>query len=169
MSTHEDGEVKTPDQPVKIAVPPAGAVVVDPQNPLPEASFFWRRTITMIVSLVLLGIAWHNAIQLHDLGVSADLLRFAQWCIALNGFVLLCYFVGPSAAELTAMIQSARIIKSGIRAAGEAQDTSESARNRGQERDSALPPSGDSGEAPYEAPRPAYEDDEEDAAPKGRR
>lgn len=165
----EDGQTKGPEQPVKIDVPPAGAVIVDPQNPLPEPSFFWRRVIAMLISFTLLGIAWHNAIQLHDLGVSADLLEFAEWCIALNAFVLLCYFVGPSAAELTAMIQSARIIKSGIRAAGDAQDTPESARNRGQESDSGFPGGGSSGEAPYEAPRPVPDYFEEDAAPTGRR
>lgn len=178
----EDGAVKS-EQPVTISAPPAAAVTVDPQNPLPEPSFFWRRVLTFIVSIALLGIAWHNAIQLHDLGVSRDLLTFAKWCIALNGFVLLCYFIGPSAAELVNMIQSAKIIRSSISMAASADknatDATISAGNnaeragiRAAEHDSAYPTPGDSQfseDAPDAAPvsRPAAAD-EEDFAPKGR-
>lgn len=173
----EDGATKS-DHPVTISAPPAASVTVDPQNPLPEPSFMWRRVLTMIVSFALLGIAWHNAIQLHDLGVSADLLEFAKWCIGLNGFVLLCYFIGPSAAEIVSMIQSANIIKKSLGVAGQAsQDRHEASENRldraesGRQAAIQASPAADSripDAAPGEAPRPSSDVPEIDAAPRSR-
>ncbi len=170
------------DQPVTISAPPAATVTVDPQNPLPETSFFWRRIITMVMAFGLLGLAWHNAIQLHDLRVSRDLLTLAQWCIGLNAFVLLCYFVGPSAAELTNMIQSAKIIRSSLdmatsadnnqsNAAMNADDNATRAGFQAAERDSALRMGGDSRFpeiAPDAAPTARQETDDIDHAPRGR-
>jgi len=176
----EDGATKA-EQPVTISAPPAASVTLDPQNPLPEPSFFWRRVITMILSFGLLGIAWHNAIQLHDLGVSADLLTFAKWCIGLNGFILLFYFVGPSAAELTAMIQSARIIRRGMDMATSADNNQSrqaiSADNnannpdfRAVGHDSGVPTPTDSQipeDAPDAAPTGRPDPEEIDYAPRG--
>jgi hypothetical protein len=179
----EDGSTGAKSDPVVISAPPAATVTVDPQNPLPEPSFFWRRVITMVLSFGLLALAWLNAYHLHDLGVSDDLLTFAQWCIALNGFVLLCYFVGPSAAELVSMIQSARIIRSSLDMATSADknatDASISAGNnadragfRAAQRDSAPQTDQDSrfaGEAPDAAPTGVPETaDEIDFAPRGK-
>ncbi len=79
MRQGETGETEIGDkseQPVTITAPPQ-QVTIDPQNPLPEPSFLWRRIISAAVSFALLGLAWHNAIQLHDLGISAHLLKFA--------------------------------------------------------------------------------------------
>lgn len=177
----EDGAVKS-EQPVTISAPPAAAVTVDPQNPLPEPSFFWRRAITMVVSFGLLGLAWLNAIHLHDLGVSADLLTLAKWCIGLNAFVLLCYFVGPSAAELTSMIQSAKIIRSSISMAASADknatdatisagNNAEKADFRAAQRDSAYPTPGDSQfseDEPDAAPTARQDSQDIDFAPRGR-
>jgi hypothetical protein len=170
------------DHPVTISAPPAGSVTVDPQNPLPEPSFFWRRILTFIVSFALLGIAWHNAIQLHDLGVSSDLLTFAKWCIALNGFVLLCYFIGPSAAEIISMIQSARIIQKSLnvaeKAGSDANMASERRLDRAEDRagerfatsgaaDSQIPEAPLSG-APSGSGGPLPDSDEIDAAPRSK-
>lgn len=163
------------DQPVTISAPPAASVTVDPQNPLPEPSFMWRRVLTMIVSFALLGIAWHNAIQLHDLGVSSDLLEFAKWCIGLNGFVLLCYFIGPSAAEIIGMIQSANIIKKSL---GVAEKAAETPQNRAETgagarfgpsgaAESRIPEAPLSG-APSGSDGPSPDSDEIDAAPRSK-
>jgi hypothetical protein len=158
---------ETKDQPVTISAPPAAAVIVDPQNPLPEPSFAWRRILTFLVSAALLGIAWHNAIQLHDLGVSDHLLEFAKWCIALNGFVLLCYFVGPSAAEITNIIQSANILKKSLSVAETAAKQPE---NRPETpREARFGPSGSvDSHIPLDVPDAAPGGNEADAAPRGR-
>ncbi len=124
--TKEDGEVKG-DQPVTISAPPAAAVTIDPQNPLPEPSFFWRRILTLIVCIASLGLAWHNAEALHQLGRSDDLLIFAKWCIGLNALVLTYFFIAPSASELTNMVQSARIIQSSLKMAANADDNASKA------------------------------------------
>jgi hypothetical protein len=115
------------DQPATISAPPAATITLDPQNPLPEGSFVWRRVLTFLVAVVLLGLDWYLAAKLHNLGRSDDLLTFAKWNIALNGLVLTYYFVAPSASELTNMIQTASIFKHSISAATAAQTGSQSA------------------------------------------
>lgn len=110
---------ETKDQPVTISAPPAASVTIDPQNPLPEASFTWRRIITICVCATMLALDWYLATKLHDLGVSSDLLTFAKWNIVFNGLVLTYYFVAPSAAELTNIVQSASIIRHSLTTAAE--------------------------------------------------
>lgn len=163
------------EQAVTISAPPQ-QVTIDPQNPLPEPSFLWRRVLTMVVSTALLGIAWHNAIQLHDLGVSKHLLTFAQWCIALNGFVLLCYFVGPSATEIINMVQSARIIKSSLVMASNADDNATQRTEKREDRqfDRSEREATEKHEIalsePGNVPEPDYGiKDDEDFAPTGRK
>jgi hypothetical protein len=108
---------ETKDQPATISAPPGPTITLDPQNPLPEASFLWRRLMTFFVAAVLLGLDWYVASKLHTLGKSDDLLTFAKWNIVLNGLILTYYFLAPSASELTNMIQTASIFKHSISAA----------------------------------------------------
>lgn len=169
-----DNENATKDEPATISAPPAATVTLDPQNPLPEASFFWRRIMTMLVAAALLSLDWYLAVKLHDLRNSDDLLTFAKWNIVLNGLILTYYFIAPSASELTNMIQTASIFKHSISASAlvskQAQDGPES----GQAEQFAASPAPDSQipeSAPGEAPRPLSGDlsdsAEVDAAPRG--
>lgn len=170
MRETKDGEARG-DQPVTISAPPAASVTVDPQNPLPEPSFKWRRLLTILVTITLLGLQWFLAVKLHDLGQSADLLTFAKWSIALNGIVLTYYFIAPSAAELVNIIQSANIIKKSLNLADNGSKQAHSRPESGQAArfggsvapDSQIPEAGPGG-----APGPPSDDLEEDAAPRSR-
>lgn len=102
------------DQPVTISAPPAGGVTIDPQNPLPESSWFWRRVITIAITIASGAALWHVLEALHDLGSADGLLELGKWILCFCGLVLTYYFVGPSAAELTNMIQTASIMKRSI-------------------------------------------------------
>jgi hypothetical protein len=160
------------DQPATISAPPAATVTLDPQNPLPEASFLWRRILTFLVSIVLLALDFYLAVKIHDLRNSDDLLTFAKWNIVLNGLILTYYFVAPSASELTNMIQTASIFKHSLTvAAKQPQNGPESGQG---ERFAASPaPESQIPEsAPGEAPRPSSVDlgnsAEIDAAPTSR-
>lgn len=85
--------------------------MADPQNPLPEPSFFWRRVIALAVTGTTLLLTWHNLEALHDLRDSAGLLNLSKWTLGFAALVLTYYFIAPSAAELTALVQSAKIIR----------------------------------------------------------
>lgn len=87
----------------------------DPQNPLPEASFLWRRLLTFMVVIVALGLTWHAAEALHDLGSYGGLLELAKWTLGFAALIATYYYVAPSAAELTKLVQTARLLRPRIK------------------------------------------------------
>jgi hypothetical protein len=79
----------------------------DVQDPLPEATWGWRRAFVFAMVTVL-------CVQLYLLSEKIDDHDDAYWwTLLLLWFVVLCYLVAPSAEQITRMIQSARIIRSG--------------------------------------------------------
>ncbi|HLP67183.1 MAG TPA: hypothetical protein VK181_06660 [Rhizobium sp.] len=151
------------EQPVTITAPPA-QVTVDPQNPLPEPSFFWRRVLTIIITVATLLMTWHNLEALHDLKDSRDLLTLSKWLLALDAMALTYYFIAPSAAELTAMIQSAKIIRGGMTLAASPQTAAQGDSSP----QTPLPPPDPLGRAVAPVSGDQGGDDDEDFAPKGR-
>lgn len=150
-------------EPVTISAPPE-VVTVDPQNPLPEPSFKWRRILAHMIVLASLALTWHAAEAFHDLGAPDQLLSLSKWTIGFAALIATYYYIAPSAAELTQIIQSARIIKGGISLA---RDKAERPARAAQERDSGPSTGQDSREAPERAPEPP-DGPEIDYAPTGR-
>lgn len=99
------------DQPMTISAPPAAPVTIDPQNPLPEPSFFMRRLFAAAISANALVFVWFAAAWLVGGEQWTYLYGLTKLMIFGTGLILTYYFVAPSAAELTNMIQSASIIK----------------------------------------------------------
>ena len=106
------------DQSVTIKAPPA-AVTVDPQNPLPEPSFKWRRLFAAAISANALVFVWFSAAWLVGGQQWDHLYSLTKLMIFGAGVILTYYFVAPSAAELTSMIQSAGVLKHSISLAAE--------------------------------------------------
>jgi len=158
-----DGADSVKNEPVTITAPPQ-QVTIDPQNPLPEPNFFWRRLIAIFVCVTGMGLTWHNLEALHDLKDPHDLLALAKWTLAFTALVLTYYFVAPSASELTNMIQSAKIIRGSMLMASNPPASPEIP---AAQRDSGPPPATDTPEALI-APVAPDSGDEEDAAPRGR-
>ena len=165
----ESGTTDKGDQPVTISAPPADPITIDPQNPLPEPNFFYRRIIALVVTGAALGLTWHNLEALHDLRDADKLLELGKWTIGFAALVLTYYFIAPSASELTNMIQSAKIIRSGIEmaektAAQNRQDGGFSDRGSDFQTSTAA----DSRFPDYTLRGPESSDFEPDAAPRGR-
>lgn len=180
----EDGisGTKSGDEPVTISAPPAAAVTIDPQNPLPEPSFMWRRWLAYLVVIVTLALTWHAAEALHDLGASEHLLTLSKWSIGFASLIATFYYVAPSAAELATIIQSSKITQGAMALAGSAHREDARASNTPQNRpdlgqgrpirrspapESQIPGSTLSG-APSGPSVDLPESEEEDAAPRGR-
>jgi hypothetical protein len=113
----------TRDEPMVISAPPAAPVVIDPQNPLPEPSFTWRRWIAIFICINALVFAWFSAAWLVGGEQWSYLYGLTKLLIYFAGLVLTYYFVAPSASELTNMIQSAGLMKKSLDVAATAAKT----------------------------------------------
>lgn len=118
------GATSDKDHPVTISTSAAPNVTIDPQNPLPEPNFLWRRVLAFIVVIAALVLTSFIADSLHDLGAPDALLTLAKWIIGLAALISTYYFVAPSASELTSMIQSAKIIRHSLEVAASADNNS---------------------------------------------
>jgi hypothetical protein len=159
------------DQPVTIAAPPAPPVIVDPQNPLPEASFMWRRIFAAAISANALVFVWFAAAWLVGGEQWQYLYGLTKLLIFGAGLILTYYFIAPSAAELTNMIQSASIIKHSVSLASLAAGSPQNGPETGQGARFGASPAPDSQirqSTPGGASTGLHSDVEVDAAPRGR-
>lgn len=115
----DDNANANKDHPVVISQPPGPPVTIDPQNPLPEASFMWRRIFAAAISANALVFVWFAAAWLVGGAQWQFLYGLTKLMIFGAGLILTYYFIAPSAAELTNMIQSASIIKHSLTTAAE--------------------------------------------------
>lgn len=102
----------------------SASVHTDLQDPLPESSWFWRRVFVYIVTAAVLWMLWGAITQLGNvalvepkLGVPA-LLTLCKWIIAFTGMMVTYYMIAPSAEQLTKMVKTVSLLKSGVQVAG---------------------------------------------------
>lgn len=93
---------------------------IDPQDPLPEPTWLWRRLFVYAVSIVFLVLIWVGVHRLAEAamlepsrGIGA-LLSAVQWLIAALICVITYYLVAPSAEQIVKMIQAARLQRTRI-------------------------------------------------------
>jgi hypothetical protein len=92
----------------------------DPQDPLPEPTWLWRRLYVYAVSIVFMVLIWVSVHQLAEAammepsrGIGA-LLSALKWLILTLTCVITYYLVAPSAEQIVKMIQAARIIRTSM-------------------------------------------------------
>ncbi|MBP6876545.1 MAG: hypothetical protein KBC34_00865 [Phenylobacterium sp.] len=78
--------------------------MIDPDNPLPEASFLWRRWLTFAASLALWGLLFLALPRIPG----AHLLAFAQSIMIVLVVLWVLYFSGASADDIGRLIARAR-------------------------------------------------------------
>lgn len=157
------------DQPATISAPPAPPITIDPQNPLPEKSFFWRRIFTIAITLNTIVFSWVVSGWFYAAGDLDKLYGVTKILLYGDGAVLLMYFVAPSASEITNMIATASIWKKSIQAATDTAKNALSGAESGQGAPKPAPASADSQFVP--PPPGAVPDSPEaeiDAAPRPR-
>jgi hypothetical protein len=167
-----DNANENKDQPVTISAPPAASVTLDPQNPLPEGSFMWRRVFAAVIGANALVFAWFAAHWFHDGAQWEHLYGLTMTMIYGAGLILTYYFVAPSASELTNMIATAGVLKHSLTTAAQTA-LGASGLGAGEPKpasaapDSQIPVSGP-GEAPRSLSGDLGNSAEIDAAPVGR-
>lgn len=99
------------------ASPPPTA---DPQDPLPESNWFWRRIFIFVITACLLAGVWF---KVDDLSVIAliqnetairGLVTILKWALSLVGIMVLLYLVAPSAEQVAKMLSTLSAWKAGI-------------------------------------------------------
>jgi hypothetical protein len=115
----EENANETKNEPVTITASPAGPVTIDPQNPLPEGSFMWRRVFAAVIGANALVFAWFAAHWFHDGAQWEHLYGLTMTMIYGAGLILTYYFVAPSASELTNMLATAGVLKHSLTTAAQ--------------------------------------------------
>lgn len=87
--------------------------MTDPDNPLPEPGFLWRRLMAFAVVAASLGLVW----RLTYLIPSGDVLALAQAILLFAALMLLLWAGGASAADLSGILANLKLRLRGPRPA----------------------------------------------------
>lgn len=150
----------------------------DLQDPLPEASWLWRRVFVFTTTAAVLFMLWGAIDRLAAVALSAPhlgvpaLLSLCKWIIGFSGLMATYYMVAPSAEQIVKMLKVAALLRSGVQMAGrqrvEADGSTDTARTVGRPPAPPVPPV--AGEVPRRGPtRQERPEAEHDAAPRSRR
>jgi len=116
------------DEPLRLT----GAEPLDPQDPLPEASWGWRRFIVCAVIAAVYVLLWRLVAKVP----AEDLLTLCNNLLQLIGVVLVLYLVAPSANQFVELLATLKL------------------RLRGPRRDGARPPDCEPDDPPARPRRP---------------
>lgn len=98
----------------------APPVTVDPQDPLPESNWFWRRVFIFLLTATILFGVWYYvdtlataALLLNETAIKGliSILKFCLWLIA--GLITL-YLIAPSAEQAGKWIATLAAWRSGV-------------------------------------------------------
>lgn len=99
---------------------------IDPQDPLPEAGWLWRRVFVYAVTAAILFILYGSvdrlgtvAVVRPDIGIKAFVSIVKLLVITLNVMALF-YLAGASAEQITKLVKTASLLKSGVQIASRA-------------------------------------------------
>lgn len=77
----------------------------DPQNPLPESTWLYRRLYTWSLTIAAIALLWWLVRRMP----AEDLQLVALWIIGLLSLVVTYYLLAPSAPELARILAELRI------------------------------------------------------------
>lgn len=139
------------DEPQANAGPPPTA---DPQDPLPEGSFFYRRVFSYVLSICIIALL---ALVIWRIDGADELRRVALYLCLLLFMIVTYYMIAPSAEQVVKMLQTAKLFAKGITMRQTA--TAESPSGRATTQTTVEPA----------RPRPPRSGSDFDAAPTSRR
>lgn len=107
--------------------PPA---VVDPQDPLPESNWFWRRIfIFVLTGILLFGVWWYvdtlaaAALLLNETAIKG-LITLLKMSLYLAGLLVVLYLIAPSAEQAGKWLATLSAWRSGVSTTSTATATS---------------------------------------------
>jgi predicted PurR-regulated permease PerM len=103
-----------------VAEPDTTRQLSDPQDPLPEANWLWRRIFIFVLSAAIVYLVYGAVNRLGtvavirpDIGIPAFVSIVKLLVLTIN-FIILCYMVAPSAEQITKLVKTASLLKSGV-------------------------------------------------------
>lgn len=84
--------------------------MIDPQDPLPEPTWGWRRAFVWFVTITACALLGYIVQQLRG---NASLAEVAKWLIGLIAYLVTCYLIAPSAEHITRVVQAGRTMRVG--------------------------------------------------------
>lgn len=140
-------------------------VLSDPQDPLPEANWLWRRVFIFGVTAGLLYFIYGAVDRLGavamvrpEIGIAAFVSIVKLLVITVNVMALF-YMVAPSAEQITKLVKTASLLKAGVQVASRATVKTE---GRVEETQATV------GVPPQPIVPPEVASEEVDAAPTGK-
>jgi hypothetical protein len=99
---------------------PPPTVLVDPQDPLPESNWLWRRVFVFAVTGILLAMLWIKIDIVGDVALKgsetaiAGLIAILKLMVYLVGLSMLLYIAGASMEQITKLIQTGSLFRRGF-------------------------------------------------------
>lgn len=87
---------------------------LDVQDPLPETSWLWRRIYSFLFSLISVAFIWYGIEALNAMREPDAVYRLTRYMIGVHVLLVTYYMVAPSAEQITKMIQSVKLLRSGV-------------------------------------------------------
>lgn len=94
--------------------------VIDPQDPLPEANWLWRRVFIFGVTTATLYLVYGAVDRLGTIAVIrpeigiAAFVSIVKLLVFTVNIMAMFYIVAPSAEQITKMVKTASLLKSGV-------------------------------------------------------
>ncbi len=88
--------------------------MIDPQDPLPEGSWLWRRAFTYGLSIACLVFIWFGVEALWDMRQATAIFQITRYMIGILAVLITFYMVAPSAEQIVKLIQAARTLRASI-------------------------------------------------------
>ena len=83
-------------------------MMIDPQDPLPESQWLWRRIYTYVATVACLGlVGW----IVHKLADGKHLAGIAYGLIGLSALLATYYLIAPAAEHIVRAIQRVALLK----------------------------------------------------------
>jgi len=101
-------------------------ILSDPQDPLPEANWLWRRVFIFAVTSVALFLVFRAVERLGDIALVrpdigiAAFVNIVKLLVVTVNIMALYYMVAPSAEQITKLVKTASLLKAGVQIASRA-------------------------------------------------
>lgn len=94
--------------------------LADPQDPLPESNWVWRRAFIFLFSAAFMVGIWFKVDDLGRIALGGNetairgLITLLKWSFATLGSLFLLYLVAPSAEQVVKMLATLSAWKAGV-------------------------------------------------------
>ena len=87
---------------------------IDPQDPLPETNWFWRRVYTFALSLISVAFIWYGLESLNAMRQPQHVFSITRYMVGVHVLLITFYMLAPSAEQIVKLVQAAKLLRAGV-------------------------------------------------------